>query len=313
MKPAVILLILDGWGIGNSDDSNPIYAVRPAAFESIASSYPGGALRASGTAVGLPWQKEGSSALGHLMLGSGRTIPERVQKIAFTENSPQANGEKHIEPLEKTLGEVLANENKFVMRIGETAREKEITYFFSGLREGPFPNEYRVLIPSERVARQEESPEMRVVSVADRLLVAAREGTFDFILANFTNADVVARTGNYQATMKAVQAIDRELAKIVNVILEEGHTLIITSSHGNAEYVLDLKTGIPEKSDDPNPVPFHIVGKRFALRNPTPNPLSPRVVGILPDVAPTILEIMGIERPVEMTGENLLPQLGIQL
>lgn len=311
MKQTVILVIVDGFGIGNLDESNPIHAAKPKIISEIQSNFPGGALHASGNVVGLSWQEEGSSSLGHLMIGSGRIAEEKTMSAIKEVESGKIDINKPVELIHKTLGEILTNNEKFQLRIAETARENQVTYIFSGFRKDPFPNEYRVIIPSERAARPDEYPEMRARAITDRLIIAIKEGTFDFILVNYANADIVASTGNYDATIKAVETIDRELERVVKAAYEENHILIVTSSHGNAENVMNLKTGLSQKTNDASPVPFYIVGKKFILPKPNENPFRPHIIGMLPDIAPTILNLMRIQKPDEMTGESLLPQLGM--
>ena len=213
------------------------------------------------------------------------------------------------EKISECLGEVLSKEGKVQLRIAETEKYAHVTYFFNGLREDPFPNEYRILIPSQNAVHYEEHPEMMAKPITDRVLAALSEGTFDFILVNYANPDMVAHTGNYEATMKAVKIIDGELKRIVENALPSGHTVVITSDHGNAEVLLDLRTGEPETKHDPNPVPLYLVSSRFKRKNPRPPFVSLPVIGMLSDVAPTILDLMKIAKPKEMNGQSLLPEL----
>ena len=194
-------------------------------------------------------------------------------------------------------------------RISESEKYAHVTYFFNGGREKPYPNEFRVLIPSKTSLREEEHPEMMASSVTDRAIVALSEGGFDFILINYANPDIVAHTGNYDATVRAVKTVDKELRRLTEAVLQGGHVMIVTSDHGNAEVVMDPRTGEPETKHNPNPVPIFLVGKEFQKPKPEEILHRPETIGLLSDVAPTILELMNIPKPPEMTGQSLLNQL----
>jgi 2,3-bisphosphoglycerate-independent phosphoglycerate mutase len=512
MKQVVTLVVLDGWGIGEKDETNPIYKANLPTIEFIEKNFPKGALQASGLALGLPYDEEGNSELGHLTIGAGRIVGGHLPRISkaiedgsffknenfvslinwvkkynsrlhliglLTEGEVHASlrhlkailnffkkngfedyylhlisdgrdsaprsflslvnelssflgfditqkiasilgryyamdrdkhwdriekaykvligeGEKinsledalnsaynqglndeyvecfmlenkpHISendavfffnfredrmreltacfvkpdfnyfpvkkfsnllvvsmtlyekdftnpvifsphPLEQTLGEVLYLNGKTQLRIAETEKYAHVTYFFNGLKEDPFPQEYRILIPSLNVFRYNEHPEMMARPITDRVLTALTESTYDFILLNYANPDMVAHTGDFEATKKAVEIVDRELGRIVNIILQQGHICIITSDHGNAERLLG-KEGEMETKHDPNPVPLYLVSKKFQKQRKT-NLDSIKTIGMLSDVAPTILELMNINQPPLMTGQSLLYQL----
>lgn len=213
------------------------------------------------------------------------------------------------EVVENPLGRILADNGKRQLRIAETEKYAHVTYFFNGLKEKPFENEFRILVPSENAVRYDNYPEMKAPAITDRVLAALAEGTFDFILVNYANSDMVAHTGNYEATLKAIKAVDKEISRLLEGVLGQDHILIITSDHGNAEVLLDLKTGETETKHDSSPVPFYLIGKRFR-KAADANPLATLpVMGILSDVAPTVLELMNLPKPPEMTGQSLLPQL----
>jgi 2,3-bisphosphoglycerate-independent phosphoglycerate mutase len=213
------------------------------------------------------------------------------------------------EKVENTLGKVISDAGKRQLRIAETEKYAHVTYFFNGLKEKPFPEEFRILVPSKNAVRYENYPQMMASAITARVLAALTESTFDFILVNYANADMVAHTGNYEATLKAIKVVDGEIKRLMEDVLDQGHTLIITSDHGNAEVLLDLKTGEPETKHDSNPVPFYLV-KDGLKKKVSINPLaSLPVLGILSDIAPTVLELMNIPKPPEMTGQSLLPQL----
>ncbi len=514
MKKTVVLTVLDGWGLGKLDESNPIYRAEPATINFIQSNFPAGALQASGIAIGLPWEEEGNSEVGHLTIGAGKVLYQHFPRISLaikdgsffknkvlldaiehakknnsavhligllteanihaslshlealikmmqnekcpkfyfhlfadgrdsepqsvlrllnrlsdeigfdarsilvsisgryyamdrdrhwdrTESAynvltgvnpnkisledavkkaydrnlddeyiePSTVGEPHFvsdndavicfnfredrmrqlteafigndfknftakrlnnlylatftsydarfnvpvafpeDVVENPLGKVLSDNGKRQLRIAETEKYAHVTYFFNGLKEKPFPNEYRILVPSENAVHYEQYPQMMASAITDRVLAALTEGTFDFILVNYANADMVAHTGNYDATLKAIKILDKEINRLMESVLGQDHTLIVTSDHGNAEVVLDMKTGEPETKHDASPVPFYLVGKKYRKKSPT-NPLATLpVMGILSDIAPTVLELMNLPQPPEMTGESLLSQL----
>lgn len=214
------------------------------------------------------------------------------------------------ETIENSLGEVLCAAEKTQLRLAETYKYAHITYFFNGHRDKPFPNEYRVLIPSLNVAHPDKHPELAAPLITDRLLEALQNRAFDFILVNYANPDTIAHTGNYEACVEAVRATDRELSRVVPVVLETNAYLLITSDHGNVEEVLNPKTGERETQHDANPVPFYLIGKEFEGRR-FANSHDPMLetLGILSDVAPTALELMHIPQPNEMNGRSLLQHL----
>jgi len=515
-KRTVVLLILDGWGIGPKDASNPIYTANPENFLDAQRRFPFGALQASGISVGLPWGEEGNSEVGHLCLGTGRVVYQSYPKITIAiqdgsffknpellramehakthgggvnfaglltsghvhaakdhlkalislaenyfgkeeaakkvklhlfsdgeDSSPQSflalvsdipqeyigsisgrfyamdrdenwqrterayramTGDKagegiqdisaHVqktyartpndqfidpvtihaektvqdgdsivffnfreerarqivlsfiekdfkgfpvkkfsnlfvssfvpyredfaipaafppERITRTLGEILSENGRVQLRITETQKYAHITYFFNARKEEPYPNEYRVLIPSKKVVHQEEDPQMRVREIADRLISAIQEGAYDFILVNFANADMVAHTGNAQSCEEAVRAIDEQIGRVVSASLLHDSILLITADHGNIERIYNPTTGVPETKHDISPVPLMLIAKEF--EKPKDDAEIARrekqSIGILADVAPSILEMMGIPKPKEMTGKSALRDL----
>lgn len=518
MKQKVVLVVLDGWGIGQKNYSNPIFATKPKTIEHIKANYLSGALQSSGIAVGLPWDEEGNSEVGHLTLGAGKIIYQHYPKITLAiqngeffknkvllsafEHAKQNDSSVHLAGLltegnvhaslehvraliqlagktgtgklylhffsdgkdseprsiisllrriqefikesgvgavasitgryyaldrdghwdrtEKTyrllteegqlvekpeekiagyykrglsdefiepmivgsephpirdgdaliffdfredsirqisgsfildnfehfpvkkfknmyvatmtsysdkfqapaifpnehvlepLGKALADAGLIQLRIAETEKYAHVTYFFNGYREKPFPNEYRILVPSRNVARHDEAPEMMTPEIGARVIESINEGGFDFILANFANTDMIAHTGNYDASLQAILSVDYELANIMRTCLEKDFTMVITADHGNIERMLDPLTGRPETKHDADLVPLYVVGNAF--RRPAKDEIlierqEKEAAGILSDVAPTILEILDIPKPKEMTGESLLKVL----
>jgi len=535
VKKTVLLVILDGWGIGTHDESNPIYAVKPQIIESIKRIFPIGCLQASGIAIGLPWGEEGNSEVGHLTLGAGKVLyqhfprislaiqdghffknqilknafdhakkynsnlhlvgllsagnvhssfehltallefakkenfdrvyfqlftdgrdsppksapellkklekviqeknrgvlaslsgrfyamdrtqhwdrTEKVYKVLIGEGKTIANyqeiltetynqnlNDSFIEPtligsplpaqaglpagqashpikdndavvffdfreesprqivaafadpdfpnfsvkkfsnlclatmtqyeekfnlpvvfppeaINEPLGKVLSDHNKTQVRIAETEKYAHVTFFFNGYRKEPFPNEYRILIPSINTPHYDQFPEMMAKTVTDRTINSINENAYDFILTNYANPDTMGHTGNYEAAIKAIKIIDQEIGRLLKAVLAQPNTaMIITSDHGNIERMLDPLTGLVETKHDPNPVPIYLVGREFekilpagrqgkseaeTLKTETLN------LGTLADVAPTILNLLDLPQPKEMTGNNLLP------
>jgi len=493
------LVILDGWGIGPKDNTNPLYSANLSNFDKIKTSFPCLSLQASGLAVGLPWNEEGNSEIGHLTIGAGRIVYQTIARIddainngtffenpvileAFTkakkagtsvcfagllgdgivhasikhllalislaeklkvnyklhlftdgrDGSPKGGLEllsrlpvdkigsisgrfyamdrdNHLErtssayknmtngrPISDTpssyieksysagitdefirpacfnqellihpsdsiiffnfrkdrmrqlskmfreslpdtyiasfveynngtgvpaafsansvpnpLPKIIADHKIAQLRIAESEKRAHITYFFSGEQEEPFPNEFRVIIPSRKITSHDQAPEMRAEEITARIITAVEEGSYGFIFANYANPDIVAHTGNFEATVKAVELIDKELGLIANACLKTNTILIITADHGNAEKLINSRTGEKDTKHNPSPVPFIVVDHQFArtrtLAEITEN--ENLVAGSLCDIAPTVLKLMGIAKPVEMTGQDLTPYL----
>ncbi len=507
MKRTVILAILDGWGIGRDDESNPIHMVNPPVLGGLGQDYPLTSLQASGIAVGLPWGEVGNSEVGHLTLGAGKVLyqyypkitlairdgsffenpalkqafahakknnsyvniaglltkgnvhaalehlealikmaekeganyrlhlftdgkdmppktlegmlkslpPDKIATLAgryyamdregnwnlteeayklLTQNGPpapdlhaviaasaakglteeflpptrlQANGavgendaliffnyrEDSIRQIaeafldkdfdkfprknfpnllivtmthykesfgapvafaadvvKEPLGKVLSDRGLVQLRLAETYKYAHVTYFFNGYIEDKFPNEYRVLIPSEPIPHPDEHPQMMAAAVTDRLTAALEERAYDFILVNYANVDTIAHSGNYQATEEAVRTVDAQIGRVLKAAEATDAVLIITSDHGHGEELLNPMTGQVETQHQPNPVPFYLVAKEYKGRKfANSGNLRQETLGILSDVAPTILEIMNLPKPADMSGESLLRNL----
>ncbi|MBI5306362.1 2,3-bisphosphoglycerate-independent phosphoglycerate mutase [Candidatus Wolfebacteria bacterium] len=512
MKRVVVLIILDGWGIGQNDQSNPVYVVNPPAINYLKENFPFAGLQASGIAAGLPWGEEGNSEIGHLNIGSGKVVYQNYPRISLAirdnsffknetilkafEHSKKNNSAvnligllsdgvvhsafEHLEALIKfaqiqkidnlnihlitdgrdssptssleilsrlppetkkniasisgrffsmdrdknwdrikkyydiitnegaetkdfenyiknahkqgysdeyispilvdskkiikendaiiffnfredrmrqiaetfidknfsqfqskkfsnlfvvqmisysdkfiapvafpkeiiadPLSKIIADAGKIQFKIAETEKYAHITYFFNGENEAPFKNEYRVLIPSRKELNHASHPEMMANEITSRVIEAINEGTYDFIVANYANPDIIAHTGNYDASLEAVKTIDRQIDKITKTVLDKNAILIITSDHGNIERMFDPTTGEPETKHDPSPVPIHLVTKEFKYKKDALEikKSEKSTIGILADIAPTILEIMGLPKSKEMTGQSLLKLL----
>ncbi len=507
-KRTVILAILDGWGIGKKDMSNPVHVVDPQNIRQIKENFSSGSLQASGISVGLPWGEEGNSEVGHINIGAGQIIYQHYPKITIAirnksffeneaikkafahakENNSSVNligllsegnvhsslehlkalldfgakenfqkinlhlftdgrdsaptsaaklisqlpkdklagicgrfiamdrdkkwdrtekayealvggagtidyekigehlektyrkklNDEYIDPVlinparpinendsliffnfrkdrmrqiiapfanpefkeftkkdlknlfittmtnygkevvanvaykddrpENPLGKVLSDNGKVQFRITETQKYPHVTYFFNGLKEEPFKNEYRILIPSNPVFRQEEDPKMRAPEIVARTVEAIEEKAYDFILINIANPDMLGHTGNFNACLETIKIVDEQIGKLMTSALAQDAILIITSDHGNIENVLNQLSGEVQTQHDPNPVPIYFVAKEFERKRSAAeiNESEKITIGILADIAPTILELMKVPKPKEMTGQSLL-------
>ncbi len=198
--------------------------------------------------------------------------------------------------LKNTIGEILEKNRLKQIRIAETEKYPHVTFFFSGGREKPFEGEKRILIPSPKVATYDLKPEMSAYEVTDALLPEIEKRSADFICLNYANADMVGHTGVWAAAIKAVETVDACVKKVVTAGLQKGYTIFLTADHGNADYMIN-DDGSPNTAHTMNPVPF------FIIDNDWRGAIKP---GKLGDIAPTILTMMGLSLPTEMTGEILV-------
>ncbi len=202
------------------------------------------------------------------------------------------------EQLDNVLGEYLANRNMTQLRIAETEKYAHVTFFFNGGREALFPGEDRVLVDSPAVATYDLKPEMSAPEVTDKLVAAITGGRYDLIVCNYANGDMVGHTGDYAAAVKAVEALDHCLGRIEQALREVGGQALITADHGNCEQMLDYDSGQQHTQHTTDLVPLVYIG---------PKPLALQASGgILADIAPTLLGLMALPQPVEMTGRNLV-------
>lgn len=214
--------------------------------------------------------------------------------------------------IKNCLAEVLSNAGLVQLHIAETEKYAHVTFFFNGTREDPYPNEDRAIIPSPKVPSYDQKPEMSAPELTDRVIKEIKTDNYDVIIMNFANPDMVGHTGNLEATIKAHEAIDASVKRIVEEVLSKDGVVLITADHGNAEEVQNLQTGDIDKEHSTNPVPFFVIGNQFegqpGIAGDVPNgdlSLMPPV-GMLADVAPTLLKIIGIPQPDEMTGTPLI-------
>ena len=218
--------------------------------------------------------------------------------------------------LENVLGEVISKKGYKQLRIAETEKYAHVTYFFNGGREEPFPGEDRILVPSPKVATYDLKPEMSAFEVTEKVVERIKDGDYKLIVLNYANPDMVGHTGNLEAAIKAVEAVDKCLKNVVKATLERGGVCIVTADHGNAEQMIDPETGAPWTAHTTNPVPFVVVkgtcGSYNVKRREKKDVELPEefdgvpVIGILGDIAPTVLYILGEEIPAEMTGDVIV-------
>lgn len=203
---------------------------------------------------------------------------------------------------ENSFGEYISRLGLRQLRIAETEKYAHVTFFFNGGREQPFPGEDRILVPSPRVATYDLQPEMSAPELTDKLTAAIESGNYDAIICNYANPDMVGHTGIFTAAVKAIETIDACLGRVVEALHKMGGELLITADHGNAEQMRDPRTDQPHTAHTSNLVPFIYIGRAA----------SPADTGALCDVAPTMLYLMGLQIPPEMTGTSLLELLSEQ-
>ncbi|HCL06390.1 MAG TPA: 2,3-bisphosphoglycerate-independent phosphoglycerate mutase [Chitinophagaceae bacterium] len=198
--------------------------------------------------------------------------------------------------LSNTLGEVLEANGKTQIRIAETEKYPHVTFFFSGGREEPYSGEKRIMVPSPKVATYDLQPEMSAVEITDKLVPEIEAGSADFVCLNYANTDMVGHTGVFSAAIKAAETVDACVNRVVTVGLANGYTIFLTADHGNADFMIN-EDGSPNTAHTLNPVPFFIIDKDWK------GSIKP---GKLGDLAPTILTVMGLPIPKEMTGNVLI-------
>jgi 2,3-bisphosphoglycerate-independent phosphoglycerate mutase len=226
----------------------------------------------------------------------GPKQPKDLYFVCLTHFSETVDGYVAFKPtnLDNTLGEVLSQNGLKQLRIAETEKYPHVTFFMSGGREAEFPGEERILINSPKVATYDLQPEMSAYEVTDALLKEIEEDHFDAIILNYANPDMVGHSGMLEPTIKAIEAVDECLGKVVDLILEKGGTAIITADHGNSDEVVTLE-GKPMTAHTTNPVPVIVTKQGVELRD-----------GILADLAPTMLDLLKIQQPAEMTGKSIM-------
>lgn len=232
------------------------------------------------------------------------TLTEYNQKLKALPVFPEKN-------IELPLGEILSKTKKTQLRIAESAKYPHVTYFFNGGREKPFKGEKRVLVKSIAASQYETKPEMSAEEIKRDVIDSLEKDRYDFILVNFANPDMLGHTGNIKATIKGIEFLDKCVKEIADVVINKNGALIITSDHGNSEEMVNSSTGEKDTEHNIYPVPFIVISSElknkkegYSFKEAITNP-----VGSLSDIAPTILEIMKVEKPKEMEGISLLDSL----
>jgi 2,3-bisphosphoglycerate-independent phosphoglycerate mutase len=232
--------------------------------------------------------------------GFTRTVtPQLASFVSLTQYAIDISTEIAYAPqsLNNVIGEYVAAKGITQLRIAETEKYAHVTFFFNGGREQSFNGEDRILVPSPKVATYDLKPEMSAIEVTDKLVAAIHSKKYGMIICNFANPDMVGHTGNFDATVKAVEVIDQCLGRIITALKAVGGEAIITADHGNAECMYDEQTKQPHTAHTHELVPFVYIGRTATITDD---------IGTLADVAPTLLYLMGLSQPVEMTGRSLI-------
>ncbi len=224
-----------------------------------------------------------------------------LQFVMMTEYEPglDAAVAYRADEVEMPLARVISDQGLRQFHTAETEKYAHVTYFINGRRETPFPGEERVLVPSPKVPTYDLQPEMSAAGITDTAIEHIRSGEYDLVIMNYANADMVGHTGVIEAAIKAVETVDTGVGRMAEATLAMGGGLLITADHGNAEQLIEYDTGKPFTAHTTNPVPLYLIVPQYAGAHLRSN-------GILADVAPTILQIMGIAQPKDMTGRSLL-------
>jgi 2,3-bisphosphoglycerate-independent phosphoglycerate mutase len=230
----------------------------------------------------------------------GPRMPDLVY-VMMTEYEEGLDAEVayRADEVEMPLARVISEAGMRQFHTAETEKYAHVTYFINGRREIPYPGEDRLLVPSPKVPTYDLQPEMSAAGVTDTAVEHIRSGQYDFVIMNYANADMVGHTGVMEAAIKAVEAVDTGVGRVVDATLDVGGGLLITADHGNAEQLIEYDTNKPFTAHTTNPVPLYLVVPQLAH-------VKLRSDGILADVAPTILQVMGIKQPKDMTGRSLL-------
>src|SRR5438477_1385483 len=227
-------------------------------------------------------------------------VPKNLRYVCMTRYDKNFSLPVVIPPesMANILANVMGGMNMRNLRVAETEKYAHVTYFFNGGVEQPFPGEERVMVQSPKVATYDLKPEMSAAGIADAVVKATEEGTFDVMIVSFANADMVGHSGKIEPTVKAVETVDACLGRIETAVRAKGGAMLITADHGNAEMMIDPATGGPHTAHTTNPVPFIVVSenaKQFTLK----------ANGSLRDISPTVLGMLGVPQPKEMTGHDL--------
>jgi len=219
---------------------------------------------------------------------------------SYDETMPKVHIAFEKEPINNTLGEIVSRKGLNQLRIAETEKYAHVTFFFNGGEEKQYPGEDRILVPSPKVETYDMQPEMSAYEVTEKVLKAIESEKYSCIVLNFANPDMVGHTGSLEAAIKAVETIDECIQKIVDAINSKNGNLIITADHGNAEQMIDYTTGEPHTAHTTNLVPLILITKNGKEKL--------KEDGKLADLAPTMLTLMDIKQPKEMTGKSLIEE-----
>jgi 2,3-bisphosphoglycerate-independent phosphoglycerate mutase len=228
------------------------------------------------------------------------TIPADIHYVCMTQYDKNFKLPIVIpaESMDNLLANLMSQANLRNLRVAETEKYAHVTYFFNGGIENPFPGEDRALVPSQKVATYDLAPEMSAAGIADAVIKAVSDTAFDVIIVNFANADMVGHSGMMEPTIRAVETVDTQLGRIYREIKQRGGTLLVTADHGNAEMLIDPASGGPHTAHTTNPVPFLYITEEG-------NTPTLREDGSLRDISPTILSLLNLDQPNQMTGGNL--------
>ncbi len=245
--------------------------------------------------------------LGDIIEGYNHDHNPTVELVTMTNYDTKMTKAKvafHPVHLTNILGEILSNQGLKQLRTAETEKYAHVTFFFNGGTEKPFDGEDRDMIPSPKVATYDLKPEMSSVEVTDNVVEKIISGKYDFILINYANCDMVGHSGIFEAAKKAVEAVDVALGRLIEAVKKVDGVAFITADHGNAEMMVDPESGGPFTAHTTSLVPFVVFDPSHKLGDSSK--IEMRDGGILADVAPTVLDVMGIEQPNEMTGQSLI-------
>lgn len=235
------------------------------------------------------------------------TRPKDVEFVCFTEYEERLTDKIifHPDKITTRLGEILSKKGLKQLRISETEKYAHVTYFFNGGVEKPFEGEDHLLVPSKKVSNYATAPEMSAGEITDKILEAIDQDKYDFILINYANSDMVGHTGDYNAAIKSVEKVDSCLSSLIDKVISKKGSLLITADHGNVEEMINIHTGDIDTQHSKNPVPCWFVSLDSSIEYK--ENAEPSIDGLLVDLAPTILDIIGIEKPKDMVGRSLLP------
>jgi 2,3-bisphosphoglycerate-independent phosphoglycerate mutase len=228
-------------------------------------------------------------------------VPANIHYVCMTQYDKNFKLPVVIPPesMDNLLAHLMAKANLRNLRVAETEKYAHVTYFFNGGIEKPFGGEDRVLVPSQKVATYDMAPEMSAAGIADAVVKAVNDTAFDVIIVNFANADMVGHSGKLEPTVRAVETVDRELGRVYKAVKQRGGALLVTADHGNAEMLIDPVTGGPHTAHTTNPVQF------ILITDAPHGTVSLRPGGSLRDISPTMLSLLHLDQPKEMTGEGL--------